>query len=419
MATQSRVRTSRRLIAQQARLAGVIGEIEEIADRIQNSRVAGSADFARELDIVANSLDSLRIAGMDNELVYRDTSGENPGSKWADENGRYDRLDVDPDQYHRTPTGPRDMQSVGAGIDNATGKQRTTGVQSPQDYDLEFASESPVYIQAGGRRKAEPEGDASAFDPGNPLDPFTTAGMPASGNESLDPPIDKRQEGEKLQFFGTDEYTTKKTSGRNRNAHLARKILEEASAGERVAGEVIIKDAKNLHRDEEGDEVLRDQDLGGFGDDPRYREHYSAGAKQYSTNMPEELDYEESEDENPVDDDEVAEALDGVKTDDHFSRESSRDMRENRPRARRDSASDFGGETPRAKRKSSRAKVTVYRPEFVPAHLEPLWQAATTRVANVRKLVTANGQVNYGAITREYRRALANSLSFVENAVSE
>jgi hypothetical protein len=464
------------------RIAAIVDELDTLADQIQASKIAGARDLAREIDIISNSLEAAASGSgrggsraATNPLkmeMPRTRDRFNPGSEGADEVSRADTLDVDPNDYHKTPVGPRDVLNVARGYDARTGESRDEGVDSLADLDLDFASHDPVYLQASARRgkrrkfedlerdeefKAEDEDEGEdtgfpedfeeeQFPEGDPNDPWTTAGLPGGTIDRKE----RDQKGEPVEAYVTRPYKGKK---------------KHAAPSRDDRSNVHVKDAKNLHRDEPGDEVERDHDLGGFGENPDYPERYPKAPRHVKVTTDEEFSYDSAGPE--VHDDGIRESLMGEHTYDHLRDGGDEDHRvgsRGRDRQARWNPEDdggwdalddefgglaetpdypdgTGGETPqprqgtiefassgrsgsqgrngsqghsgsrgRSARSDSRVStVRVYQPDFVSPYTEPVWRGAVTRVASARRLFR-DGRVNYKLIASVYRRALQHYL---------
>lgn len=207
----------------------ITAELDDIADTLQKR---GFNRLAARTDMISNTLeqyDKRRSSrrpnrrqadslGSDKGLSMQTTGGETPpGSADADESGQSDRFIAE--TYHKTPVG-KDSVS------------RMLGAPSPADMlsRLDFADKGVINIQSSRRQAAE--GDA--FDEGDPVDPWTTAGLPESGDESQETPPDKTQKGDVLPFLGTEEegslHMPQGTSGGSESE--IESILTEAEEGE-------------------------------------------------------------------------------------------------------------------------------------------------------------------------------------------
>lgn len=220
----------------------ITAELDEIADQLQNS---GQKRLARQLDIVSNSL-AKRQAAFDSLGFPKGTPSSEPppGSGDADEAGHDDAFEAK--HYHKVPIGQKSVSDIVIG---------KGGLASILDR-LDFAEEGEINIQKrGSSRRANEVSDT-----------FTTSGLPDSGDEEEVPPPDLSQEGGTLQFYGTEPPGDLHMPGGEGKelsdevlASRARKILK------RKVAEVIVEEPKDLHISEEGEDVERDQDLGGLG----------------------------------------------------------------------------------------------------------------------------------------------------------
>lgn len=92
-------------------------------------------------------------------------------------------------------------------------------------------------------------------------DDLSTSDLAETGDESENPPIDESQEGGVLQFFGTFPQTESGGGPDSGHHHASRRILRQAAEAE---APVIVEDAKKQHESESGEDVERDQSLGGL-----------------------------------------------------------------------------------------------------------------------------------------------------------
>jgi len=240
----------------------ITAELDDIANQIQKT---GNSRLAGQLDLISNSLDqrSKRAASAKRKadqaqglsMPGAGGGGEDPppGSGDADEAGHADSFEAT--QYHKVPVGPDSMS-------------RYLNAPSPADIldRLDFAqAEGELNIQAGKKKAEKKKADADVdgggdFDPGDPLDPYSTAGLPETGDEEIQPPNDVNQEGDDLEFFGNEPPgSLHMPVGRRQKAKLARSILL------RTAADVVVDEPANLHQSEPGEDVERDQSLGGKG----------------------------------------------------------------------------------------------------------------------------------------------------------
>ena len=256
-------------------------ELDDIANSLEKR---GFKKLASRLDMVSNTLEAAdrRIASRrkaaPNDLMPSAPDGPPPGSEDADEAGHYDAYEAK--NYHKVPVGKDSLSKM-------------LGAPSPADMlnRLEIAAEGQINIQASRRRKAEVA--PMDVDEGDAADPFTTAGLPESGDETQGKPVDEDQEGGTLEFYGTEAPGTlhMPTNGGGSTDDVEN-ILEEAEEyGEdnedgveevalknrlssarnilrRTAADIVVEDPADLHDSETGDNVERDQPLGGLGNGP-------------------------------------------------------------------------------------------------------------------------------------------------------
>lgn len=254
-------------------------ELDEIAAQVEkiNPRLAA------KLDTVSNTLD--RVAA----------EYDVPDWEAADEAGHQDSYKAE--NYHKFPVGKDSLSKM-------------LGKPSPADWSPEPAEEGKVELQASrswpfedltpaglarlaaaGRwdevaraaRLATEDVPDPEGDPGDPTDTFSTAGLPESGGDKAN---DEEQEGSELQFYGTvpagdlhmpgggrkkstepdsllNSGRDPVTAGLSEAAIRARRILE---AADQVVAETKKVDPSKQGRGP-GEEVERDQSLGGLGSD--------------------------------------------------------------------------------------------------------------------------------------------------------
>lgn len=259
-------------------------ELDEIASQVEkiNPRLAA------KLDTVANTLD--RVAEANYDI---------PDWEAADEAGHQDAYKADSSQYHKFPVGKDSLSKM-------------LGKASPADWNPEPAEEGRVELQASAKNwpfeDLTPAGLARLAskgrwdevaraarlameedvpdpdgDPGDPTDTYSTAGLPEAGGDAAN---DDDQEGTELQFFGTvpagelhmpgggrkkstdpssllNSGRDPVTAGLSQAALRARRILE---AADQVVAETQKVDPSKEGRGP-GEEVERDQSLGGMGKD--------------------------------------------------------------------------------------------------------------------------------------------------------
>jgi len=263
----------------------LIAELESIADMVQ----AKDRTAAKWLDVVTNEV----------EAVSRKRSRkaaetpEVPDWEAADEPGHQDSFEAK--DYHKFPVGKDSVSKL-------------LGRPSAADSKPDFADEGKIKIQASKAASVwpftdlTPEGlkllatsgqwrevaraarvaaavlasddvpDAEG-DMGDPTDTYSTSGLPETGGDAS---VDEDQEGEDLEFFGTQDAGTLHMPSANtgpkksldpdtmmdkgRDLVTARSILE-AAAGRRAA-EVSVQSPESMGMESD---VERDQALGGFG----------------------------------------------------------------------------------------------------------------------------------------------------------
>jgi len=210
----------------------IVAELDDIANTLQArgfNRLAARTDLVTNtLEMAARRMSSRRgaysrrrsntgIGGVEGLSMGSNYKGAPPGSDDADEAGHSDQFIAK--HYHRVPVG-KDSVS------------RMLGTPSVGDMlnKLDFADESPIKLQASRRRSGKIRFAADEPYNGDPMDPWTTAGLPESGDEKEEPPIDFKQEGDVLPFLGYEEEGTLHMpggSGRGSEREIAN-LMDEA-----------------------------------------------------------------------------------------------------------------------------------------------------------------------------------------------
>jgi len=285
----------------------ITAELDDIANQIQKK---GDSCLAGQIDLISNSLDrrsqqaakSPRKADQAQGLSMPGDGGGGgeeppPGSGDADEAGHADSFEAT--EYHKVPVGNDSMS-------------RYLKAPSPADIlnRLDFAQEEgEINIQASKKKADHDGGD---FDPADPLDPYSTAGLPETGDEEAQPPNDVNQEGDDLEFFGNEPPgSLHMPVGRRETAKIARQILSRAAA------EIVVDEPEDLHKSEPGEDVERDQSLGGKGGPDADEEVYDEEEMM-------DMDYEE--DEGNDEDEEEEEMMDMEDEDYEDDEEEMMDM---------------------------------------------------------------------------------------------
>jgi hypothetical protein len=264
----------------QATLDSIATEVQALGKRYP--KLASTMNkYAARIDVVTNSIQAgaIRRAG-------EERGGERLEGEFGPEDEHQDSFEAT--NYHKTPIGNDSMSK-------AIGK-------NPADIlaDLDFAQNSggaeghEINIQAGRFASSWPFRDLSpkAFvrlaqnghwdlvgkaarlarrmagegsmevdeDETGSADDLSTADLAETGDESQNAPIDASQEGDTLQFFGTEPAGSGTDSGHHRGARR-RQMLRRASEAD---APVIVENAERLHDGEPGENVERDQSLGGL-----------------------------------------------------------------------------------------------------------------------------------------------------------
>jgi hypothetical protein len=278
----------------------IVAELDSIADMVQKQ---GQSKIAARIDQVSNSLEiqgrkAFKRKADQSEGLSMPSQGNggveaNPGSLDADESFWSDSFTAD--NYHKIPVGQQSMQKAVHG---------GTGAADMLDR-LNIAEEGEVNVQASKRRKKKASDDSSNFDEGDPMDPFSTAGLPETGDESSQPPVDANQEGDVLEFWGQEPGGSLHMPGGERAAK-ARAIL-------RKAADIVVED--DPHTSGPGEDVERDQSLGGRTetamDEDEMDDHMDDVEEVVEDEVEDEMeDHEEEmhEDEMEDDDDDGEEA---------------------------------------------------------------------------------------------------------------
>jgi hypothetical protein len=229
----------------------ITAELESIADQLQSK---GQVKLARRVDIITNTIEvaskNLKKASP-NDMMPKGPD-MNPGSEDSDENARLDAFEAT--HYHRVPVGKDSMSSY-------------LGAPSPADMELDFAQQDmPIHIQSS-KKKASPE---NGIDEGDINNDYSTAGLPESGNEKRNPPVDVNQVGSDLELFGFQPAGTLHMPGKGKPAKTetpseekaqedapkedskkkvstAQKVLQARKTLMKAATEVIIEDPADMH----------------------------------------------------------------------------------------------------------------------------------------------------------------------------
>lgn len=269
----------------------ITAELDEIAGQIQglvktNPRAAKLLTrTAARLDMVSNTLEAEVPAKR--KAKQEGPADDYPEGEFGPENEHQDAFTAT--NYHKTPIGKDSMsKAIGKNVSeilsdldfaqrgNSKDKQRIN-VQAGRRASWPFSDLTPAHISkmaAAGRwdlveraskmaRSVNAEAEERDEDVTGVSDDLSTGSLALSGDESAMPPVDAAQEGGDLQFFGT--YPQGEgggpDSGHHRRGGKSRRILRQASEPK---APIRTKSPAVLLDDEPGDNVERDQELGGL-----------------------------------------------------------------------------------------------------------------------------------------------------------
>ena len=271
-------------------------------------------------------------------------------------------------------------------------------------------------------------------------DRLSTADLGESGDEEIAKPVDADQEGGTLQFYGTYAQTANDTgpdSGHHRRNVEApnrenrgdisasrRSRIRARSVIERMADRQVkpeVKDPDDLLNDEPGDNVERDQPLGGLSGQYRGRKSARNGnARNGHKNETEVKVY------RPVHVPKEMHGLwhraaqrvasEGLLLDrsgdvDYYAIDDKYRGAVKFYRGRAASASRGRTASQRVAYRETPRQVQVTRPDFVPLELLPYWNGAAEYQGKNNRLVTASGKLDYDGINRQYCRLLDRIVS--------
>jgi len=292
-----------------AELDEVAGELQKLAEK--NPRAAKVLiRTAKRLDTVSNSLE--RAAPPAQRQAKQEGPADDylPG-EFGPENEHQDAFTAT--NYHKVPIGKDSMsKAIGKNVSeilsdldfaqrgNATDKNRIN-VQSGRQparkptrqaaADWPFSDLTPETIgkmaaagrwdlveratkMAQSRKAAEMEVQE---DETGTADDLSTAALAESGDESDVPPVDASQDGGDLQFYGTyPAIEGGPDSGHHRRSSARQRLQRKASEPK---APVKVKSPEALLNDEPGDNVERDQELGGLSGYGRDSGRKTAGAR--------------------------------------------------------------------------------------------------------------------------------------------
>jgi hypothetical protein len=455
----------------------VTPELDDLADQVQGlskkypRHAKRLMALAANLDTVSNQLDTEAVSA---SRIAAGDPDEEQGS-WGTEDTYQDSYEAD--DYHKVPVGndslakaidknPADILSDlnFAQSTNGTDKHRIL-IQadrnrgrragrtswpfkdlSPTDLtDLARKGDWDQVRRAAAMAMASPKARTSAKVESDPdmdvdigtfgsEDRLSTADLGESGDEDIAKPNDAEQEGGTLQFYGTYAQTDNDSgpdSGHhrrnveppnreNRSGIRAGRASRARSVIERMADRQVrpeVKDPDDLLNDEPGDNVERDQPLGGLSGQYHGRKssRNGYGRKNGSGGDSEVRVY------RPV---HVPKEMHGL-----FHRAAQRIASEGRLldrngdvdyyaidnkyrgalkfyRGRAAAASQGRTASQRIAYRETPRQVRLARPDFVPMELLPYWNGAGEYQGKNNRLVTAAGKVDYDGVNRQYRRLL-------------
>jgi hypothetical protein len=264
-------------------------------------------------------------------------------------------------------------------------------------------------------------------------DRLSTADLGESGDEEIAKPNDADQEGGVLQFYGTYAQTSQDSgpdSGHHRKNVTApnREERGDVRVGRRTRARSVIermadrqvkpevKDPDDLLNDEPGDNVERDQPLGGLSGQYRGRKssrngHARGGNKNETEvkvyrpeHVPKEMHGLWHRAAQRV-------ASEGLLLDrsgdvDYYTIDDKYRGALKFYRGRAASASRGRTASRRMAYQETPRQVRVARPDFVPMELLPYWNGAAEYLGKNNRLVTASGKLDYDGINGQYCRLL-------------
>jgi hypothetical protein len=433
--------------------------------------------LAANLDTVSNQLDTEATRAFRAASTNRVASDpdEEQGA-WGPEDTYQDSYEAD--DYHKAPVGndslakaidknPSDILSDLDFAQSTSGKdkhrilvqsdrQRSNGRRAASTWPFQDLSPADLtaFVRRGqwdqvrraasmamgssqGRTSAKIDADTDMdVDIGTfgSEDRLSTADLGESGDEDIAKPNDADQEGGTLQFYGTYAQTSNDTgpdSGHhrrnvappnreNRGDYRVSGRARARSVIERMADRQVkpeVKDPDALLNDEPGDNVERDQPLGGLSGQYRGR---SSARNGHARNETEVKVY------RPV---HVPKEMHGL-----WHRAAQRIASEGRLLDRsgdvdyyaiddkyRGALKFYSGRAASASRgrtasqrvayRETPRQVRVARPDFVPLELLPYWNGAAEYQGKNNRLVTASGKLDYDGINRQYCRLLDKIVS--------
>jgi len=259
-------------------------------------------------------------------------------------------------------------------------------------------------------------------------DRLSTADLGESGDEEIAKPNDADQEGGTLQFYGTYAQTANDTgpdSGHhrrnveppnreNRGDYRVSGRTRARSVIERMADRQVkpeVKDPDALLNDEPGDNVERDQPLGGLSGQYRGRGASRNGRRAETevkvyrpVHVPKEMHGLWHRAAQRVASE--GRLLDRSGDVDYYTIDDKYRGALKFYRGRAASASRGRTASQRVAYQETPRQVRVARPEFVPLELLPYWNGAAEYQGKNNRLVTASGKLDYDGINRQYCRLL-------------
>lgn len=454
----------------------VTPELDDLADQVQglSKRYPRHAKrlmaLAANLDTVSNQLDT------EAKRAARTAAAGDPDAEqgaWGPEAAYDDSYEAD--DYHKAPIGndslakaidknPADILSdldfaqATSGKDKhrilvQSDRRRPAGRRagrttwpfndlSPADL-AEFARRgqwdqvrraAAMAMGSSGRSAAKVEADTDMdVDIGTfgSEDRLSTADLGESGDEEIAKPVDADQEGGTLQFYGTYAQTDNDSgpdSGHHRRGieppnrqnfsdirtssargRRARSVIERM-ADRQVKPEV--KDPDALLNDEPGDNVERDQPLGGLSGQYRGRKSSRNGHARNETevkvyrpvHVPKEMHGLWHRAAQRIASE--GRLLDRSGDVDYYTIDDKYRGALKFYRGRAAAASHGRTASQRMTYQETPRQVRVARPDFIPLELLPYWNGAAEYQGKNNRLVTASGKLDYEGINRQYCRLL-------------
>jgi hypothetical protein len=290
----------------------ITAELDNIANELQtmatgNPKIANVLmRSASKLDLVSNTLEKQKRTA-----AQESPADDYPEGEFGPENEHQDAYEAKPGSYHKVPVGKDSLsKAIGKNISEilsdldfaqaSGGKEKheiniqarkNSKKASPKAWPFNDLSPSQLSdLAARGRwdlvgraaslaKKIASEMEVDEDETGS-SDDLSTADLAETGDESDNPPLDASQEGGKLQFFGT--YPQGEgggpDSGHHRSGSKNRALLRKASDPD---APVVVDQPNNLHNSEEGENVERDNPLGGLSG--QNRSSSKSASSRYAT----------------------------------------------------------------------------------------------------------------------------------------